>query len=62
MNNVLDKILETKKIEISASKVILSKSALDEQIAQISDERDFVNAVQIKQKLKIRYLKKKIKL
>lgn len=51
MNNVLDKILETKKIEISASKVILSKSALDEQIAQISDERDFVNAVQIKQKL-----------
>jgi len=49
MNNVLDKILETKKIEISASKVILPKSTLDDQIAQISDERDFVKAIQIKQ-------------
>ena len=49
MNNVLDKILEIKKIEISASKVILPKSTLDDQIAQISDERDFVKAIQIKQ-------------
>jgi indole-3-glycerol phosphate synthase len=53
MNNVLDKILETKKIEISASKVILSKSALDDQISQISDERDFVKAIQIKQELNL---------
>ena len=49
MINVLDKILETKKIEIASSKVTLSKSALDDQIAQISDERDFVKAIQIKQ-------------
>ena len=48
MNNILDKILETKKIEISESKVTLSKSALDDQISQISDERDFVKAIQIK--------------
>ena len=53
MNNVLNKILETKKIEISASKVILPKSALDDQIAQISDERDFVKAIQIKQEVNL---------
>ena len=53
MNNILDKILETKKIEISASKVTLSKSALDDQIAQISDERDFVKAIQIKQEVNL---------
>ena len=53
MNNVLNKILETKKIEISASKVTLSKSALDDQIAQISDERDFVKAIQIKQEVNL---------
>ena len=47
MNNVLDKILETKKIEIARSKVTLPKSTLDDQIAQISDERDFVRAIQI---------------
>ena len=53
MNNILDKILETKKIEISASKVLLSKSALDDQISQISDERDFLKAIQIKQEVNI---------
>ncbi len=53
MNNILDKILETKKIEISASKVILPKSALDDQISQISDERDFVKAIQIKQEVNL---------
>ena len=53
MNNILDKILKTKKIEISASKVTLSKSALDDQIAQISDERDFVKAIQIKKEVNL---------
>ena len=53
MNNILDKILETKKIEIAASKVTLSKSALDDQISQISDERDFVKAIRIKQGIKL---------
>ncbi|MDG2252432.1 MAG: indole-3-glycerol phosphate synthase TrpC [Methylophilaceae bacterium] len=53
MHNILDKILDTKKIEISASKVILSKSTLDDQIAQISDERDFVKAIQIQQENKL---------
>jgi indole-3-glycerol phosphate synthase len=53
MNNVLNKILETKKIEISASKVILPKSTLDDQIAQISDERDFVKAIQIKKEVNL---------
>ena len=53
MNNILDKILETKKIEITASKVTLSKGALDDQIAQISDERDFVKAIRIKQEINL---------
>ena len=53
MHNVLDAILETKRSEIIAAKAAISLGALNDQISQLSDKRDFVEAIQIKHNAKL---------
>ena len=50
MNNILDKILATKKNEIKNAKQLFSLSDLTEKIESNNDERDFVAALQDKHK------------
>ena len=51
MNNILDKILATKKNEIKNAKQLFSLSDLTEKIEINNDERDFVAALQDKHKI-----------
>ena len=51
MNNILDKILATKKNEIKNAKQLFSLSDLTEKIEINNDERDFVAALQGKHKI-----------
>ena len=53
MHNVLDAILETKRSEIIAAKAAISLGALNDQISELSDKRDFVEAIQIKHNAKL---------
>ena len=50
MDNILDKILATKKNEIKNAKQLFSLSDLTEKIESNNDERDFVAALQDKHK------------
>jgi len=50
MDNILDKILATKKNEIKKAKQLFSLSDLTEKIESNNDERDFVAALQDKHK------------
>ena len=51
MDNILDKILATKKNEIKNAKQLFSLSDLTEKIESNNDERDFVAALQDKHKI-----------
>jgi len=51
MDNILDKILATKKNEIKNAKQLFSLSDLTEKIEINNDERDFVAALQGKHKI-----------
>ena len=53
MHNVLDAILETKRSEIIAAKAAIALGALNDQISELSDKRDFVEAIQIKHNAKL---------
>ena len=52
MDNILDKILATKKNEIKNAKQLFSLSDLTEKIEINNDERDFVAALQVKHKMR----------